>query len=47
MPLVVSWAMADDATGYTHTPATAGYAQRLEGHDAPPWLNPTAGHGWV
>jgi hypothetical protein len=39
--------MADHAAGYTHATATAGYAQRLEGHDAPPWLHPTAEHEWV
>src|SRR5262249_40598837 len=47
MPLAVSWPMADHAAGYTHGTATAGYAQLLEGHDAPPWLHPTAGHEWV
>jgi hypothetical protein len=47
MPPAAGWTMADHATGQTHASATAGCTQRLEGHDVPPWLNPTARHVWM
>jgi len=47
MPLVVSCPWRGPPWAQTQATATAGCAQSLEGHDVPPWRNPTARHVWV